>query len=73
MCFEKFLFIVHYRCGSLEAEYDVIFDNVNPPTSTNLTETLQESFQVEPDLVLDDGTRLTADQNTIAFTGISFH
>ena len=47
----------------------MVFDTVDTPSPQELSETLQESFMEEPNLVLEDGTELTVDQESLVFEG----
>ena len=62
-------FLGYVRCGSVDVDYIVIFDTVDPPAPQQLTETLQQSIQQDGGLVSDDGTAFDVDQESIVFDG----
>ena len=58
--------IIPLRCGSIEVEYDLLFDTANAPTSDQLTQTLQNALDGQGFI---NGTQFELDTNSVAFTG----
>ena len=54
------------RCGSIQVEYDTLFDSANPPTTDQLAQTLQTALDNQGFI---PGTNFELDTNSVAFEG----
>ena len=61
---------VHYSCGSINVDYELIFATVDPPGPQQLAQMLQQSLEDNGGLVSDDGTVFQVDETSIVFEGI---
>ena len=59
-----------FRCASIEVDFNIILADADPPSSQELTETLQESLQSDNNLVLDDNTVLPLDVDATVVQGM---
>ena len=55
------------RCGSIEVEYDLHFDRVDPPSSDQLAQTLQNALDAQGFI---NGTNFQLEANSIKVEGI---
>ena len=55
------------RCGSILVEYDLHFDTVDPPSSNQLAQTLQNTLDAQGFI---NGTSFQLDANSIKVEGI---
>ena len=61
---------VHYSCGSINVDYELIFATVDPPAPQQLAQMLQQSLEDNGGLVSDDGTVFQVGETSIVFEGI---
>ena len=63
------MFLFCYSCSSIDIDSDIVFDTVVPPSVQELTQMLEESFQMEPNITLDNGLVLTVEQDSFVLEG----
>ena len=61
---------IHYSCGSINVDYELVFATADPPAPQQLAQMLQQSLEDNGGLVSDDGTVFEVDETYIVFEGI---